>query len=127
MPSILIVEDEPQIRSMLQETLELEGYTTAEAADGQEALREFRLNPADLIITDILMPEKEGLALISEMRKANPEVKIIAISGGAANLSPGCNLELARMFGAHRTFQKPLDIDALLQSITDLIGQGNAP
>jgi len=121
MARILIAEDDDHIRDMLRETLELEGYTTAVAANGVEALREFQRSPADLILTDILMPEKEGLGLITDMRKTNPDVKIIAISGGGHNISPGCNLELARMFGAHMTFQKPLDIDALLRCIADLL------
>ncbi len=122
MAKILIVEDDPQIRSMLEETLKLEGFDTAVAENGNDALEKYGSVAPDLIITDILMPEKEGLGLITELKKTNDDVKIIAISGGAPSISPGCNLELAQMFGAHKTFQKPLDIDALLDTIRELLG-----
>ncbi len=69
------------------------------------------------------MPEKEGLSLITELRKLDPKVKIIAISGGARHLSPGCNLELATMFGAKRTFQKPLEVDALCAAVKECLAQ----
>ncbi len=122
MTKILIVEDDPQIRSMLEETLKLEGFETAVAENGNDALEKYGSVAPDLIITDILMPEKEGLGLITELKKTKDDVKIIAISGGAPSISPGCNLELAQMFGAHKTFQKPLDIDALLDTIRELVG-----
>ncbi len=122
MPKILIVEDDPQIRSMLDESLKLEGFETAVAENGLDALEQYGSVAPDLIITDILMPEKEGLGLITELRKQTPDIKIIAISGGAPSISPGCNLELAQMFGAHKTFQKPLDIDALIETIRELLG-----
>jgi DNA-binding response OmpR family regulator len=121
MTRILIVEDDAQIRAMLEETLQQEGYQTDIAHNGADAMERYRRAPADLVVTDILMPEKEGLGLITELRGINPNVKIIAISGGAPQLSSGCNLELARMFGAQRSFQKPLDIDALLQAINTLL------
>ena len=124
MPRILLVEDDLQVRSMLSETLRQEGYEVTEAADGNEALALFGQGPTDMVITDILMPNKEGLSLITDLRKTDPEVLIIAFSGGAQRLTPGCNLELARMFGAARTFQKPLDIDALLAAITEMLAQG---
>lgn len=121
MPRILIVEDDAQIRVMLEETLQQEGYETRVAHNGAEALASYLDARADLVVTDILMPEKEGLSLITELRNLDPAAKIIAISGGAPQLSSGCNLELARMFGAQRSFQKPLDIDALLQAIKTLL------
>lgn len=122
MPVILIVEDEPQIRAMLAETLHQEGYATRVAAHGEEALVMSREQAPDLVITDILMPGKEGLSLIKELRRERPALPIIAISGGAAMLTPGCNLELARMFGAAYTFEKPLDIEALLAAIAGCLG-----
>jgi len=106
---------------MLQETLQQEGFDVVVAEHGQEALEYCRSNVVDLVITDILMPQKEGLSLITALRKKDPAAKIIAISGGATKISPGCNLELARMFGAQHTFQKPLDIDVLLQTIREML------
>ena len=117
MPLILIVEDDPQVRALLQETLQAEGYATAAAENGHQAMKLLETCSPDAVITDILMPEKEGLSLITELRKRNKDVCIVAISGGAEQLSPSCNLELARMFGATLTFQKPLDIDTLLESL----------
>jgi len=126
MPLILIVEDDSQIRTLLKETLEQEGFSTIVAEHGLEALALYEKNEIDLVITDILMPEKEGLGLITDLRKADPLVKIIAISGGAPQISPGCNLDLARMFGAQHTFQKPLDVDALVRTIHDMLSQKTA-
>lgn len=123
MTSILIVEDDPQIRSMLQETLELEGFETFAAQNGNEALQLYEQSKPDAIITDILMPEKEGLSFITDLRKADRKVCVIAISGGALQLSPQCNLELAKMFGANYTFEKPLDIDAMLDVLNEALGQ----
>lgn len=120
MADILIVEDNEPIRNMLKETLELEGFTVFEAKDGEEALERWHDKKPDLIITDILMPKKEGLGLITEIRKLNPESKIIAVSGGGPNISSQCNLELAGIFGAVHTFPKPLDIDLLLQKVREL-------
>lgn len=114
MAHVLIVEDDPQVRSMLQETLQLEGYETSVAENGLDALQQYTSRHPDAIITDILMPEKEGLSFITDLRKQDKNICIVAISGGAHKLSPECNLELARMFGANHTFEKPLDIDALL-------------
>lgn len=117
MAHVLIVEDDPQIRSMLQETLQLEGYEISVAENGDDAMQQYNQKRPDGIITDILMPEKEGLSFITELRRNDDQVCIIAISGGAHKLSPECNLELARMFGANHTFAKPLDIDAMLQAL----------
>lgn len=118
--TVLIVEDDPQIRAMLEESFNQEGFSVASAADGVAALAALAQRPADVVVTDILMPRKEGLTLIKELRAKDPHVKIIAISGGAAELTPGCNLELATMFGAEAAFAKPLDVDTLIRTIRDL-------
>lgn len=119
--SVLIVEDDAQIRAMLKETLDLEGYATQTAANGAEALAAYEKAPADLVITDIIMPEKEGLGLITDLKRLNPKVRIVAISGGAKDLEAGCNLELAGMFGAAKTFRKPLDLDKLLECLGEML------
>ena len=126
MANILVVEDDPQVRALLTESLRLEGYRVTAAADGVEALNAYGQSPPDLVITDMLMPEKEGLGLITALKRINPKVRIIAISGGGATIQPGCNLELARMFGAAKTFSKPLDMDALLKEAAALLAGGNA-
>ncbi len=121
MATILIVEDDPQVQHLLQESLELEGYSVIAAENGIKALEQLATRVVDIMITDILMPEKEGLGLITELRKTRPDLPIIAISGGSPTISPGCNLELARMFGAWHVFQKPLDMEVLLTTIKDIL------
>jgi DNA-binding response OmpR family regulator len=79
MARILLIEDNAPIRALLRENLVLEGHTVIEARDGQEGLDLFRQGGADLVITDILMPEKEGLAVLMELRNAQPPVNVIAI------------------------------------------------
>jgi CheY-like chemotaxis protein len=120
MARILVVDDDEQVRTMLRRTLEREGYEVEEAADGQAALDAHRRQAADLLIVDIVMPEKEGLETIFELRRDYPEVKVIAISGGG-HLAPQGYLDTAARFGAQRTFAKPVDRDELLEAIRQLL------
>ena len=83
MLSILVVDDEDQIRRLVCETLEQAGYHVMEARDGKEALRQYRLAPADLVIMDILMPNQDGLETTVTLRREFPGVKIIVITGGS--------------------------------------------
>src|SRR5207245_7504489 len=101
---ILVIDDDEDFRRMLFTALERDGYTVEEARNGQEGSRRHRTEPVDLVITDILMPEQEGLETIQALRREFPEIKIIAISGGVGQLN---FLPLARKFGALRTLQKP--------------------
>ncbi len=121
MPRILVVDDDQDVREMLRQMLERAGYGVSIATNGPEALAEYRGAPADLIVTDIVMPEKEGLETILELRKDFPEVKIIAISGGG-RLGPQNYIEMAAAFGAQRTFTKPLDRKEFLAAVSELIG-----
>ncbi len=89
MAHILIIDDEHQIRSMLRKVFESEGYIVTEASNGMEGLKCYYENPADLIITDILMPDKEGLETIMALKKENPDAKIIAMSSGGINKPQG--------------------------------------
>lgn len=82
MPLILIIDDDDQIREMLRQMLERAGYEVTDAPNGKVAMKLYREQPADLIITDLIMPGKEGIETIIELRRDFPEVKIIAISGG---------------------------------------------
>lgn len=121
MPRILVVDDEEQIRRILRTTLERAGHEVETAADGNEAVAAYDPARHDLVITDIVMPEKEGIATIQELHQANPDVKIIAISGGG-RISPEEYLDWARRFGVHRTFTKPIDRDDLLRTVAELAG-----
>jgi YesN/AraC family two-component response regulator len=89
MARILIIDDESQIRSMLRLMLERVGYEVVEAPDGIEGIRKYREKPADLIITDLIMPNKDGIGMIIDLKKEFPEVKIIAMSGGGVNRPEG--------------------------------------
>ena len=82
MNRILVIDDDAPFRGMLRQVLGREGYEVMEASNGKEGMALFRAEPTDLVISDILMPEQEGLQTIKELRRDFPEVKIIAISGG---------------------------------------------
>lgn len=118
---ILIIDDDMQIREMLRQMLEFEGYKIQEAANGKEALKMQSQNPADLVITDLIMPEKEGIETIREMRKMFPDVKIIAMSGGGV-VGPESYLKIAKSLGAQKTFVKPIERKILLKGISEMLG-----
>jgi DNA-binding NtrC family response regulator len=120
MARILIVDDEELIRNLLRQMLEREGYEVVEAGNGKIALQVFRQQPADLIITDIIMPEKEGLETITEFRKTYPNVKIIGISGGG-RIDSKDYLFIAQRLGANRTLAKPFEWSDMLTAIKDLL------
>jgi two-component system, chemotaxis family, chemotaxis protein CheY len=117
MSSILVVDDEEQIRRLICETLERAGYHVTEARDGKEALLLHRLAPADLVIMDILMPDQDGLETTVALRQESPDVKIIVITGGSDMIGILNYLDVAKMLGAHRTLQKPFEMKTLLEII----------
>lgn len=120
MKRILVIDDDTQVRGMLRAVLQDAGYEVIEAEDGNRGLRLFRDNEVHLIITDIIMPDKEGLETIMDVKKESPDVRIIAISGGA-RVGPFSYLTLAEKFGAHRVFSKPLPMQELLEAIEELL------
>ena len=126
MARILIIDDESQIRSMLRLMLERVGYEVAEAPDGIEGIRQYRENPADLIITDLIMPNKDGIGMIIDLKKEFPKVKIIAMSGGGVNRPEGY-LDGAKKLGATRTLTKPIDRDEMLKAVKDTLKDTTAP
>jgi len=105
---------------MLCQVLESEGYEVVVVPDGKEWLRRYRENPADLIITDLIMLEKEGIETIIELRRDFTDVKIIAISGGGQIDAETC-LIMAKKLGAHYTFAKPFKLEKLLQAVEELL------
>lgn len=120
MKRILVIDDDDQVRAMIRQMLEKAGYSVMEAQDGEVGMKLHRHNPADLIITDIFMPEKEGLETIRELRRDFPEVKIIAISGGGMTGALSY-LSLAKGFGALRTIAKPFDRQELLATVKEIL------
>ena len=121
MAKILIIDDEEQVRLYLRSILEPEGYEVVEAPDGKVGLQLYREEPVDLIITDVFMPEKEGLETIRELRSEYPEVKIIAISGGGRDIDLDF-LPLAKQLGALRTLKKPFDRQEMLDAVKEVLG-----
>jgi YesN/AraC family two-component response regulator len=121
MSRILLVDDDAQVRKMLKITLERAGYEIVEAADGCEAVKVYDSASIDLVITDIVMPEKEGIETIMELKSANPAVRIIAISGGG-RINPEDYLKWAQRFGVANTFTKPVDREELLASVAEILG-----
>jgi len=120
MERILIIDDEQQIRSMLRLMLERDGYEVVEAPDGIEGIKAYRQKPADLIITDLIMPNKDGIGMIIELQKEFPDVKIIAMSGGGLNKPEGY-LKGAKKLGAACTLTKPIDREKMLRAVKNVI------
>ena len=119
MKTVLVVDDDADMRLTLKLALELAGYRVEEAANGREALERQRAAPADIIITDIFMPEGDGFEAIDGLRKIAPGTRIIAISGGA-QLTKRDYLPDAELVGADATLQKPFDVDELLRTLARL-------
>jgi len=120
MARILIIDDDAQIRELLTLFLEHSGYEVMTADDGGKAYTMMAVNPADIVITDILMPEHEGFETIRLLRKEYPGIGIIAISGGG-HLPPHHYLEIAQRLGARHTFFKPVDRKTLLNAIQEML------
>ncbi|MBF0288580.1 MAG: response regulator [SAR324 cluster bacterium] len=121
MKRILVIDDEQPIREYLKIMMEKTGYTALDAADGDAGLTLLAECPCDLIITDIFMPNKEGLETILELKSKYPSIKIIAISGGGISVDDV--LGMSKEFGADYSFQKPINMDGLINAVKDLIGE----
>ena len=117
MARILIIDDDAQVRRLLMAVLEQAGHHVVEASDGGEGLALHREQPADLILTDIVMPGQEGFETIQALREEFSHTKIIAFSGkmGAMHIDI---LGIAKKLGAHQTLSKPFEIPTLLHMIT---------
>lgn len=122
MSKILVLDDEPSILLMIKKMLEKEGYSVEMATNGREGMELFEKNKPDLLITDIIMPEKEGLETIFELRRRYPELKIIAISGGGS-VGPEGYLPSAKIFGANLVMPKPLVMKEFLQAVRLLLDE----
>ncbi|HYD32801.1 MAG TPA: response regulator [Azospirillaceae bacterium] len=122
MAKILVVEDAPAVRLVVVEVLTDAGHAVFEAQDGREALGVLEKQAFDLVITDILMPEVDGIEVIKAIRQHYPNTKILAISGGAPHLPAGFALKLSQMFTADAVLYKPFLNDELNASVTALTG-----
>ena len=122
MAKILVLDDEASILLMLKKMLERAGHEVDIALNGRDGMELFKKNKPDLLITDIIMPHKDGLEVVLELRKKHPELKIIAISGGG-RIHPEGYLPSAKHFGADLIFQKPLVQQEFLQAVSLLLNE----
>ena len=120
MSNILIIDDDFQLRKMLRQMLERSGYEVAEASDGDMGIKACREDDFDLVITDIVMPNKEGIETIMELKRAYPEIKILAMSGGGRN-KPEDYLFMAEKLGAEQTLSKPFEREDFLGKVSKIL------
>ena len=116
---ILFVDDEPNLLQGLQRSLRSmrQEWDMAFAENGHEALQMLAISPYDVVVTDIFMPEKEGLETIMEVRRTFPTTKIVAISGGGRHGNLIHALDVAEQLGAHCTLQKPFNADQMISTV----------
>src|SRR5579863_3817169 len=120
MKKILVIDDNMVVRNTLVQILESEGYEVISAEDGRRGLSVFRSERPDLVVTDIIMPEKEGIETIRDIRGESPDAKIIAISGGG-RIGNTDFLKIARQLGASDIVAKPLDPDHFLDVVKNCL------
>ena len=119
--SILVIDDDELIRDTLRDVLEEAGYRVVEARDGADGVRKYKANPCDLVITDMIMPEKEGVETIMELKRDYPRLAIIAVSGGG-RAQRFDFLSLAKEFGADHILRKPFENKELLEAVQTALG-----
>jgi DNA-binding response OmpR family regulator len=127
MTKILVIDDDTIVRMTVVQILEDAGYEVSSAEDGARGMALFLSEPPDLVVTDIIMPEQEGIETIGQMRKARPDAKIIAMSGGG-RIGNTDFLKIALALGAMNAVPKPFDPEELLLVVKAcLAGQGHVP
>ncbi|OEU44916.1 MAG: hypothetical protein BBJ60_11980 [Desulfobacterales bacterium S7086C20] len=118
---VVVIDDNAEIRHVIELKLRTHGYKVITAANGKEGLNLIKSKQPDVVITDIVMPEKEGIEVITEVRRDFPNVKIIAMSGGGL-IGPHEYLSWTKMMGVQRTFTKPFAINEILEAVNELVG-----
>ena len=121
MARILVIEDEDGLRHILGKTLEAAGHAVLEARDGKEAMKLHQRSRADLVVTDLFMPEMNGVEVLMALRKESPGLRVIAISGGGKFYKPAEALENARLLGAHAGLDKPFELWRLLEAVDEAL------
>jgi DNA-binding NtrC family response regulator len=117
---VLLIDDDASVRGLFRQILEGAGYSVVEASSAKYGLRFLRERPIDLVITDILMPDMDGLEITRILHRDFPKVKVIAITGGQQDIDY-CNV--ARFLGAHETLMKPVTVQRLLDTVALLLNQ----
>jgi len=120
MAKILVIDDEEQIRGLLKRVFQNQGHRVVTADNGAVGLKMMAQEPFDLVITDIFMPEKEGMETIIEIKRDYPVVKILAVSGGD---SQGCDyLPMTKALGADASLNKPFSNEDIINLVNGLLG-----
>lgn len=117
---ILLVEDEPGLRELLEDYLGYRGYAVHAVADGRTAARWLAAHPVDIVVTDLCMPGTDGVELLLELKRQRRSVSVIAMSGGFDG-DPEKLLRVAKLLGARRTLPKPFSLDQLLGVLDDVV------
>lgn len=120
MARILVVEDNQDVSNLLAWILSLEGYQVEEVSSAAAAIEVVRSAPPDLVITDLLMPDRDGLELIRDIRRSGAVIPIIAVSAGG-RIGPATYLEIAEKLGADRVFAKPFLPESILRAVGELL------
>ena len=120
MPRVMLIDDDDAVRASIRKLLEREGHTVIEEADGKSALRHFAGNPADVVISDVFMPDMSGIEFLIRVREVFPEAKIIVISGGGY-LTKESALSNAAIFGADRILEKPVEAEVLMKTVREVL------
>lgn len=122
MSAILVIDDDPAVREVVREMLRGEGHEVSTAENGRQALQALAADVFDLVVTDLIMPEQEGIETIAEIRRRDPDIPIVAMSGGG-RLGPGDYLETARFLGADATLAKPFGRQELIAIVEQLLAR----
>jgi DNA-binding response OmpR family regulator len=125
MKRILVIDDDRDVRMCIIGNLEAAGYSVFGADNGNTGIANFRINPVELVIVDLFMPEKEGIETIIELRKDFPDLKILAISGGIPGFGPDHFLHIAQKLGADSSLDKPFTMQHLLSVVEELLSPVN--
>jgi CheY-like chemotaxis protein len=120
MPGVLIVEDDKELRQMLKMMLQRRNFTVLEAENGKSAITHFKPLLTDVVVTDLIMPEEDGLKVVIKLKELKPSLKVIAISGGG-KAGPGGYLNLAKALGADAVYSKPFSLNDLVEKIEQLL------
>lgn len=119
-PSVLVIDDDHESREVIAELLKQKGHVVFLAADGIEGLEIARRKGVDVAVTDIVMPRRDGLETIQELRRDFPEMRIVALSGGVAGQGQHNYLTIASALGADAVMSKPVDVPRFLDTVTEL-------
>jgi CheY-like chemotaxis protein len=122
MARVLVIDDDPLFREIAREVLVQGGHDVSQAANGVEAAKIAPEDAPELAVVDMLMPERDGIETIRDLRSRWPGVKLLAVSAGSRGLAPNLLLRAAKAMGADAALEKPLDHDALLELIAALLG-----